>query len=82
MRVINWQELASPEFRVLDRDLPVVLPVAAVEQHGPQLPLATDRIIRSLSILLMRATVYCSGISTLAVDWLPNKAHASNATVS
>jgi creatinine amidohydrolase len=40
-----WQDLASPEFRAIDRATPVVLPVAAVEQHGPHLPLATDRVI-------------------------------------
>ena len=40
-----WQELASPEFDEIDRATPVVLPVAAVEQHGPHLPLATDRMI-------------------------------------
>jgi creatinine amidohydrolase len=42
---MNWQELASPEFGEIDRATPVVLPVAAVEQHGPHLPLATDRMI-------------------------------------
>src|SRR5215204_424645 len=42
---MNWQELASPEFSDIDRATPVVLPVAAIEQHGPHLPLATDRII-------------------------------------
>jgi four helix bundle protein len=30
---------------------------------------------------LVRATVYGSGISTLAVDGLPNNAHATNATL-
>jgi creatinine amidohydrolase len=42
---MNWQELASPEFGDIDRGTPVVLPVAAIEQHGPHLPLATDRMI-------------------------------------
>src|SRR5262245_60882672 len=40
-----WQDLASPEFDAIDHATPVVLPVAAVEQHGPHLPLATDRMI-------------------------------------
>src|SRR4051794_26874045 len=40
-----WQDLASPEFHAIDRATPVVLPVAAIEQHGPHLPLATDRVI-------------------------------------
>jgi creatinine amidohydrolase len=43
--IMNWQELRSPEFESIDRATPVVLPVAAVEQHGPHLPLATDRMI-------------------------------------
>lgn len=42
---MNWQELSSPEFAAIDRATPVVLPVAAIEQHGPHLPLATDRMI-------------------------------------
>jgi creatinine amidohydrolase len=42
---MNWQELRSPEFASIDRATPVVLPVAAVEQHGPHLPIATDRMI-------------------------------------
>jgi creatinine amidohydrolase len=40
-----WQELISSDFHDVDRRTPVLLPVAAVEQHGPHLPLATDRMI-------------------------------------
>ena len=40
-----WQELISTDFGTIDRATPVLLPVAAVEQHGPHLPLATDRMI-------------------------------------
>ncbi|MFO1050383.1 MAG: creatininase family protein, partial [Geminicoccaceae bacterium] len=38
-----WQDLASPEFRLLDGENTVaVLPVGAIEQHGPHLPVAVD----------------------------------------
>jgi creatinine amidohydrolase len=68
-----WQDLASPEFYALDRATPVVLPVAAVEQHGPHLPIATDRVIAehfadrinarlgSSVLILPTVAVGCSG---------------------
>ena len=38
-----WQDLASPEFAALDPEATVaVLPVGAIEQHGPHLPVAVD----------------------------------------
>lgn len=40
-----WEQLTWPEFDKIDRKTPVILPVAAIEQHGPHLPLATDKII-------------------------------------
>ncbi len=40
-----WDQLTSPEIDALDRSIPVILPVAAIEQHGSHLPLATDRMI-------------------------------------
>jgi creatinine amidohydrolase len=42
---MNWQELTSPALGRINRRTPVVLPLAAIEQHGPHLPLATDRLI-------------------------------------
>jgi creatinine amidohydrolase len=42
---MNWDQLTSPELDALDRSIPVILPVAAIEQHGLHLPLATDRMI-------------------------------------
>lgn len=40
-----WDQLTSAEIENLDRGIPVVLPIAATEQHGAHLPLATDRMI-------------------------------------
>jgi len=41
-----WEELATTDFAALDPGRTVaVLPVAAVEQHGPHLPLGTDAIL-------------------------------------
>jgi len=41
-----WQNLTSRDFADLDAEQTIaVLPVAAVEQHGPHLPLATDALI-------------------------------------
>jgi creatinine amidohydrolase len=40
-----WDQLTSEAIGKLDRDIPVVLPIAATEQHGYHLPVATDRMI-------------------------------------
>ena len=50
---MKWVDLTSPEFDVLDRSIPVLLQVAAVEQHGPHLPVSTDSVIgqRLLSLI-------------------------------
>lgn len=40
-----WDELTSTQINNLDKNIPVVLPMAATEQHGAHLPVATDRLI-------------------------------------
>ncbi|MCH1571310.1 MAG: creatininase family protein [Longimicrobiales bacterium] len=40
---MKWHELTSPEIAALvTRDPVAILPIAAIEQHGPHLPLSTD----------------------------------------
>lgn len=42
----SWSSLTSPELdRRASRDPVAILPLAAIEQHGPHLPLGTDLII-------------------------------------
>lgn len=59
-----WQDLTTRDFNGLDPEQTVViLPVAAIEQHGPHLPLSTDAVInegiveRALAILSESPTV-------------------------
>lgn len=42
---MKWIDLTSSRFRNLDRDIPVVLNIGAVEQHGHHLPVETDSLI-------------------------------------
>jgi len=39
-----WHELNSAQIGTLDRDIPVVIPIASCEQHGRHLPVFTDTL--------------------------------------
>ena len=42
----RWQDLTTVDFESLDPNRTVaVLPVGAIEQHGPHLPVATDALV-------------------------------------
>ncbi|WP_043836769.1 creatininase family protein [Muricoccus aerilatus] len=46
MREVRWERLTAPEIAEwAARDAAVILPVAALEQHGPHLPVWTDSLI-------------------------------------
>lgn len=40
-----WDQLTSVQLDALDKQTPVLLNIAAIEQHGAHLPVATDRMI-------------------------------------
>ena len=42
---MNLTDLAWPDVENLSRDIPVVVPVAALEQHGRHMPLFTDSLL-------------------------------------
>lgn len=70
-------ELANttwPEIAKLSRDTPVVLPIAALEQHGHHLPLFTDSLL--LGELVRRAADTLSEKILFApIMWLGNSDH-------
>jgi len=40
-----WRNLTSKEIGALDKSIPVILPIGAIEQHGPHLNVETDTLI-------------------------------------
>lgn len=61
-----WQDLTTRDFSSLDAEQTVViLPVAAIEQHGPHLPLSTDAEINAG--IVKRALTMLSELPTVLV---------------
>jgi len=61
-----WQDLTTTELDAYDRRLTVaVLPVAAIEQHGPHLPLSTDALINRG--IVAEALHVGSGLATMLI---------------
>ncbi|MBU6402688.1 MAG: creatininase family protein [Verrucomicrobia bacterium] len=67
-------DLTSPAVRALSRDTPVVVPVAALEQHGQHLPLFTDSLL--LGEIVRRAAARLTDRVLFApLQWLGNSEH-------
>jgi creatinine amidohydrolase len=63
----NWADLKAPAFRSLPKDTIAILPLGAVEQHGPHLPLCVDYCL--IEDVLQRALPHVA--DTLSVLVLP-----------
>ncbi len=71
---MKWEEMSWPQINELSKDLPVVLPLGAVEQHGPHLPLVTDTC--QVSAIADRLDAQMGeDIVTLPVLWLGSSHH-------
>ena len=71
---MNLADLSWPQVDALDRNIPVVIPVAAVEQHGHHLPVYTDsllcgEVIRRVSERLADRVLFAP------LMWLGNSHH-------
>lgn len=67
-------ELTWPEVAALNRDIPVVFPVAALEQHGPHAPLFTDSLL--MGEIARRAEERLGSAALFApLQWLGNSHH-------
>lgn len=71
---MNLHELSWPQVADLPRTIPVVIPIAAVEQHGRHLPLMTDSML--LGEVWRRAHAQMSQqVLSLPLQWLGNSHH-------
>ena len=58
---MNWLDLTMPEVAALPPDTVAVLPLGAVEQHGPHLPVSTDLVAAVAAAEAAVAAVVASG---------------------
>ena len=71
---MNLAEMTWPEVAGLSKDTPVVIPVAALEQHGHHLPVFTDSML--LGEVVRRVTAVMSDRVLFApLMWLGNSDH-------
>ncbi len=67
-------ELTWPEIAALDKNTPVVFPVAALEQHGRHAPLFTDSLL--MGEIARRAEEHLGAAALFApLQWLGNSHH-------
>lgn len=76
MAEIRWDRMTAPELRAMaERDAIVLLPVAAMEQHGPHLPVWTDSFIGHA--VAVRAAELCTDLPVVVLPpmWMGLSEH-------
>jgi creatinine amidohydrolase len=64
-----------PEIAALDRTTPIVLPIAACEQHSHHLPVFTDSILLGEIVRRVQALPIGQRVAWTALQWLGNSHH-------
>lgn len=67
-------EMTAPEVRSLSRDMPVIVPVAALEQHGGHLPVFTDSMLLG-EVVRRTAERFARDALFAPLLWLGNSHH-------
>jgi len=71
---VNLYELKWPDVAALSKDTPIVIPIAALEQHGKHMPVFTDSLL--LGEVVRRAQERLQGrILFVPLMWLGNSEH-------
>src|SRR5260370_2452599 len=71
---MNLQDLSWPAVEALPKDTPVVIPIAALEQHGHHLPLFTDSML--LGEIVHRVSErFADRVLFAPLTWLGNSDH-------
>ncbi len=71
---MHLSELAWPAIERLSKDIPVVIPIAAVEQHGHHLPLLTDSMLLGEIVRRVEQEL-AEQILVTPLMWLGNSDH-------
>jgi len=71
---MNLADLAWPAVAALSKDMPVIIPVAALEQHGGHLPLFTDSLLLG-EVIRRVAEAMDDRILFAPLLWLGNSDH-------
>ena len=66
---MNLADLSWPQVEALDRDIPVVIPVAALEQHGRHMPVFTDSMLLGEVVRRVSERVRTPPCSPLSRGW-------------
>lgn len=67
-------DMTWPRIAALDRDTPVVFPVAALEQHGHHMPLFTDSLLLG-EVIRRTAERFAERVLFAPLQWLGNSDH-------
>lgn len=67
-------EMTWPAVKALDKNIPVIIPIAAVEQHGHHMPVSTDSMLLGEVVRRVEAAAG-SRVLIAPLQWLGNSHH-------